>query len=302
MDWKSRLLYPQNWNIGFVELSAKDLLERQKLGRIRWMKHKYKDRWFADPFIYKVTDDEIVVFVEECMITDKPKGILCELHVDRKTMRLRKRFVLLELDTHLSYPAFIKKDGVTYVYPENGASGSLKMYRYDEKKHKLGDPIIILDGTVADSTILQNNDGYTLIATKTENPIECAYLYKSHDLFGPYQLVSKQSVQSSRSCSRPAGNWITVSGKSYRPAQNCGERYGGAVNMMEVESWNLYSEKILFPINPNSFRYNLGIHTINESPTGGLLVVDGYGYLYPVFYRFWAKLAGLKQIILGKKR
>ena len=122
-------MYPQNWNIGFVEQSAEDLLGKQQLGHIRWMKHKYKDRWFADPFIYKVADDEIVVFVEECMITDKPKGILCELHVDRKTMRLRERYVLLELDTHLSYPAFIKKDGVTYVYPENGSSGTQSLSR-----------------------------------------------------------------------------------------------------------------------------------------------------------------------------
>lgn len=302
MNWKARLLYPQNWNIGFVEQSVEDLLDKQQLGRVKWMKHKYKDRWFADPFIYKVTDDEIVVFVEECMITDEPKGIICELHVDRKTMRLRKRYVLLELDSHLSYPAFIKKDGVTYVYPENGASGSLKMYMYDEQNHKLVNPIIILDEAVADSTILTEDDGYTLIATRSEKALECAYLYKSSELFGPYQLVSKQPVQQSRNSSRPAGNWINISDKTYRPAQDCGERYGGGINMMRVELRNPYSERSLFLINPNSFKYNLGIHTINESPKGGLLVVDGYGYLHPIFYRFWANLAEIKQIILDKKR
>lgn len=300
MNWKARLLYPQNWNIGFVEQSTKELLDKQQLGRVKWMKHKYKDRWFADPFIYKVTDSEIVVFVEECMITDKPKGILCELHVDRRTMRLRERYVLLELETHLSYPAFIKKDGVTYVYPENGASGSLKMYKYDEQNHKLIEPICILNEAVADSTILQENDGYTLIATKTENPLECAYLYRSSELFGPFQLVETQTVQASRSCARPAGNWITNGGIVYRPAQDCSERYGGGINMMSVESWSPYSEKIQFPIIPNGYKYNLGIHTINESPTGGLLVVDGYGYTHPMIARVWMALSNIKNRLVRR--
>ena len=300
MNWKAILLYPQNWNIGFVEQSAKDLLDKRQLGRVKWMKHKYKDRWFADPFIYKVTDGEIVVFVEECMITDKPKGILCELHVDRKTMRLRERHVLLELDTHLSYPAFIKKNGVTYVYPENGASGSLKMYRYDEQNHRLVEPVCILNEAVADSTILPENDGYTLIATKTENPLECAYLYKSSELFGLYQLVDAQTVQVSRSCARPAGSWITNGGTVHRPAQDCSERYGGGINLMSVDSLNPYSEKILFPITPNGFKYNLGIHTINESPDGGLLVVDGYGYLHPVIARVWMTLSSIKNRLVRR--
>lgn len=300
MNWKARLLYPQNWNIGFVEQSAKDLLEKQQLGRIKWMKHKYKDRWFADPFIYKVTDNEIVVFVEECMITDKPKGILCELHVDKKTMRLRERYVLLELDTHLSYPTFIKKDGVTYVYPENGASGCLKLYKYDEQKHKLVEPVCILNEAMADSTILPEKDGYTLIATKTENPLECAYLYKSSDLFGPYQLVEAQTIQASRSCARPAGNWIVNCGQVYRPAQDCSKRYGGGINMMKIESVNPYSEIIQFPIIPNGFKYNLGIHTINESPAGGLLVVDGYGYLHPVISRAWIALSNIKNRLVRR--
>lgn len=300
MNWKARLLYPQNWNIGFVEQSAKELLDKQQLGRVKWMKHKYKDRWFADPFIYKVTDDEIVVFVEECMITDKPKGILCELHVDRKTMRLRERYVLLELDTHLSYPAFIKKDGVTFVYPENGASGSLKMFKYDEQNHKLIGPVCILNEAVADSTILQENDVYTLIATKTENPLENAYLYNSSELFGPYQLVEEKTVQPSRSCARPAGNWLMCEGKVYRPAQDCSERYGGGINMMKVETLNPYSEKILFPISPNGFKYNLGIHTINESPEGGLMVIDGYGYLNQVIARVWIALSSIKNRLVRR--
>ena len=114
MSIKEKLLYANNWNIGFCEQSPIELINSQSLKTIQWMKHSYRDRWFADPFIYKVTPDEIVVFVEECPIK-APKGILCELVIDRKTKRLKQRFVLLDLDTHLSYPAIIREGRKVYV-------------------------------------------------------------------------------------------------------------------------------------------------------------------------------------------
>lgn len=302
MNWKARLLYPQKWNIGFVEQSVEDLLEKRQLGHIRWMKHQYKDRWFADPFIYKVTDNEIVVFVEECIITDEPKGVLCELHVDRKTMRLRERYVLLELDTHLSYPAFIKKDGVIYVYPENGASGSLKMYRYDEQNHKLIEPVCILNDAVADSTILFVDGKYYIIATKSKNSKENAYLYQSDELFGEFKLVSESPVQINRNCSRPAGNWISLSGKLYRPSQNCSKRYGGAMNIMRVDSLVPFHEEQSFGIKPTSFKYHFGTHTINFYEDASLIVIDGYGYSHPFIGRIWDRMASVKNKILHKER
>lgn len=302
MNWKARLLYPQNWNIGFVEQSLENLLDKQQLGRIKWMKHNYKDRWFADPFIYEVTDDEIVVFVEECQITDEPKGILCELHVDRKTMRLRKRHVLLELDTHLSYPAIIEKDGETYVYPENGASGSLKMYKFDGHNHRLVEPVCILNDAVADSTILFTNNTYYIVATKSKNSKENAYLYQSKDLFGESKLVTDLPVQTNRSCSRPAGNWISLSGKLYRPSQDCSKRYGGAMNIMLVDSLIPFHEEISFNIMPTSYKYHFGTHTINFSKDASLTVIDGYGYLHPLIGRIWDKMASVKNRILNKER
>lgn len=300
MNWTAKLLYSQNWNIGFVEQSIEDLLKRQKLEDINWMKHGYKDRWFADPFIFKVTDNEIVVFVEECLISDSPKGILCELHVDSKTKQLRERFVLLELDTHLSYPAIIEYNGMTYVYPENGASGKLNIYEYDEALHKLINPVCILEEAVADSTVLRKDGIYYLIATHSANSQENAFLYQSESLFGPFKKCYNTHVQSRRDSSRPAGNWMALSEKLYRPAQDCSKRYGGRVNMMRVDSLSPYSEQVCFHISPMGIKYNLGIHTINGSSDSGLLVVDGYGYLHPVVSRTWNALASIKQRLLRK--
>ena len=294
MNWKSRLLYPQNWNIGFCEQTPEELMRVKKLSKVRWLKHPYRDRWFADPFIYKVTETEIVVFVEECMISDTPKGVIYELVIDRKTMHLKERHVMLELDTHLSYPAIVEKDGVTYVYPENGASGSLKMYRYEKEKHQLVDPKCILNGAVADSTILERDGKYYLIATKSENPLEDAYLYKSSDLFGPYSKVTENSVQKSHECSRPAGNWIEEEGELFRPAQDCSVRYGGGISMMKVGALEPFDEKRDLSIEPIWYKYNLGIHTINFSKDRYMIVVDGYGCLNPTISRIWNIMSRIK--------
>lgn len=300
MNWKSRLLYSQNWNIGFCEQTPDELISMRQLKNTHWMKHSYTDRWFADPFIYNVSDEEIVVFVEECTI-ENPKGILCELHVDRKSYNLRERYVLLELDTHLSYPAIIEHEGKIYVYPENGASGKLNIYEYDGNSHCLINPKCILNEAVADSTILEHNGFYYLIATKSQNSQEEAFLFRSNNLFGPYSVFSNDPVQIERSCSRPAGNWITIGNKYFRPSQDCSHRYGGGINIMEVHSTQPYAEREKFHIAPLNYKYNLGIHTLNFSKNKDWITVDGYGYLFPAFSRLWNFMSKVKQLILRKK-
>ncbi|MBR6972700.1 MAG: hypothetical protein IKH89_08170 [Bacteroidales bacterium] len=300
MDWKARLLYAQNWNIGFCEQTPEELVTNKSLSPIRWMKHPYRDRWFADPFIYEVTNNEIVVFVEECPM-EKPKGIICELHIDRRTLRLLKRYVLLELDTHLSYPAIIRYGGQAYVYPENGASGKLNIYRYDSEKHQLVEPRCILEDAMADSTIINQNGAFYLIATKSENSQEDAFLYHSNDILSPFKPIFNNSVQSSRKCSRPAGNWITLNNRICRPSQNCEARYGSGITIMEVDSLDPYKESELFSIVPVGYKYSLGIHTLNFNQQKNLAVVDGYGYLNPTFSRIWNRWATIRNCIIRKR-
>lgn len=295
MSWRKYAI-EDNWNIGFCEQTIDDFIQCKKPNRIKWLKHPYNDRWFADPFIYKVTDDDIVVFVEECKLFEYPKGIICELVIDRKTMRLKERYVMLELDKHLSYPAIIHHEGKVYVYPENGASGKLNIYEYDEANHKLVNPTCILDEAVADATIMQTKEGYRLIATKYPETQEKSYLYESNSLFGPYKQVSEIPCQEKRSCSRPGGNWINSLQGLFRPAQDCSKRYGGALSIMQVNlANNIYKETDYCRIEPLSFKYSRGVHTINFHE--GLCVVDGYGYLYQVLGRLFNILKKVKALV-----
>ena len=95
MNLFEQIQYSQNWNICFCTLSEEELIANKGIDGVQWLKHPYKDRWFADPFIFSVTEKEIIVFVEELMI-EKPKGYLVELIVNRQTKKLINRHVLLE--------------------------------------------------------------------------------------------------------------------------------------------------------------------------------------------------------------
>lgn len=297
MNWKAKLLYSQNWNIGFFEQTPEDLIKGKVIKPIRWLKHPYHDRWFADPFILKVTEEKIVVFVEECPM-DNPKGIICELVIDRKTMRLLERYVMLEKDTHLSYPAIIRHGGKVYVYPENGASGRLNLYEYDEVNHRLVNPACILEEAVADATIVRKNNFFYMTATKFPETQKKLYLYKADSLFGPYRQILENPVEEELYNSRNGGNYFSAYGCEYRPSQNCTIRYGGALSIMNVNRWYEYKEHAVFGINPIKGRYDLGIHTLNFEQ--GVAVIDGYGYLHPMIARAWIALSNIKNILVRR--
>ena len=297
MNWKAKLLYSQNWNIGFCEQTPEDLIKRKALRPIQWLKHPYRDRWFADPFILKVTEEEIVVFVEECPM-ENPKGIISELVIDRKTKRLKKRYVMLEKDTHLSYPAIICHEGRIYVYPENGASGELNIYEYDEAHHCLVNPRCILNEAVSDATIVRRYNAYYMTATKFPETQKRLYLYKAESLYGPYKQVFENPVIEELSNSRNGGNYFSAYGSEYRPSQDCSKRYGGALSIMNVNRWCDYQEFEAFGIRPISCRYDLGIHTLNFEE--GMAVIDGYGYLHPMISRAWIALSNIKNGLIRR--
>ena len=278
MNLFRRIQYSQNWNIGFCEQTPKELICGKRLMPVKWMRHPYRDRWFADPFIFHVSDYDITVFVEECLI-EHPKGIICELIIDRKTLQLKQRYVLLELDSHLSYPAIIHHEGKVYVYPENGASGRLNIYEYDAENHQLVNPICILDEAVADATILSHNGLYYLSATRFPETQEKAYIYVSYSIFGPYKLMSEMPYQVGLSYSRQGGGFFEAEGCLYRPAQNCEFRYGGALSIMCFNVSNSIFEKPAFGLAPTDSRYSLGLHTINFKD--GICVIDGCSFYYP---------------------
>lgn len=294
------LYHRGHYNIGFMDLSSAGLIEREELPKINWLKHNYKDRFFADPFILDATESRIYCLVEELIYGSTGKIALLE--IDRDSYRLIDRKIILDLDTHLSYPAIFTLGGKTYVYPENGQSGTLKSYLWNPEDKSLSLHKILANDDLIDSTITEYKKEYYLIGTRIScDCLKNAYLYKSSDIDGPYTPISPDPVISDPVTARPGGAFFRVGDTYYRPAQDCGKEYGVALHIMKINSFEPYREEKMFTITPRSFKYRLGLHTLNFHHDN-LAVIDSRGYRHPYLGPIVYPCYHLIKRIIAKKK
>lgn len=288
------LVNKENWNIGIVDNITPDkFVAKRKLPEVKWLRHPYKDRAFADPHILSCTEKELRILCEELLFGNK--GRISLLVIDRNNYELKNRKVILDRGSHLSYPAILEVEGKIYVYPENSEEGKIRFYLLDPVNCELKEDGVIVEGDCTDFTICNRKeyDYWFALSTKLHpDSEENAYLFKSRNKLGPYSLVDREPVVSDRACSRPGGNFFHVNDKIYRPAQDCTGHYGRGLKILEVESFDPYRERELFSLYPKSFKYHLGLHTLNFKD--GVAVIDGYGYLHPILGRVLSPVNNLR--------
>src|SRR5574344_79522 len=138
-----REITKHKWNIGFVQNNFEEIIAGESI-KVKWLKHIYKNRWFADPFILDVTDEKILVLVEE-FYDPINRGRLAKLTINKHNFTLEKVETILELHTHLSFPSIRRDNDKIYVYPENYKSGKLVRYEFDEKTSKCINPCVVCE-------------------------------------------------------------------------------------------------------------------------------------------------------------
>lgn len=258
----------QDWNIAIAEMND-DL----SLKNIRWMKHSYKDRWFADPFILSDDNDTYIVLVEEYMHSTR-LGRLARLTVSKKDCKLLKNETILDLPTHLSFPNPIVVDDRPYVYPENAAAGNTKYYSYSKS---LDSPKILSEFPLADPTIFELDGNYYMFATLNE---ECngnrLRIFQSSEPLSGYEEI--QQIEFADNTARRAGNVFCWNGQLISPAQICNGDYGKGVCFQEITIENgLFSLKDIRRDFPPTNEYPEGYHTYNVYK-GSTVIIDGYRY------------------------
>ena len=261
------------WNIGFIELKDKNVVEVSK-NEIHWLNHKLqKEGWFADPFIYDYNDREIVVLVEEFSYSLN-RGIISKLVIDRHTYRLIDRHKILTLDTHLSFPAIIRYQSKDYIYPENLRSGSLKLYEFDNENNSVKYVQEIVPELVRDSIIWEKDGFYYLITTVDPDVLgREAVVYKSDNPFGDYKEYKR--VLAPEKTLRNAGYVIEIDKKYYKLSQDCRSDYGAGLIVHELS--DNFEMK---PIKYLKIGEHIGIHTYNRCRD--LAVVDSWFYVHPI--------------------
>lgn len=277
------------WTIAFVKGDMGTVMEDNKL-KLDVVKLP-NDRMYADPFILDVTDDEILVLVED-MPHVSCKGYISLLHINRATKRVISRKVILELPTHLSFPAILRKDGHVYIYPESSQSGKLELYEYHPETESVSYARTICDDKVWDSYMTDVFGEPLLFTASHDDTILDIYKWdKKKERYIPYT-----QVLSDKANSRLGGAVFEYKGEYYYPAQDSTKVYGGAIDIKKLKveggEWKV---EIVKHIKSTSSRWPIGLHTLNEYK--GVVVVDVKGFQYGIWGAFVFKVDTIRKKI-----
>jgi len=274
------------YNIGFVNESLEDIVVGKQI-TVNWLKHSYKDRWFADPFILDVTDNEIMVLVEE-WYDPIQRGRISKLIVDKYSYELKDMKVMIDEGQHLSFPAITRKSDGIYVQPECCVSNQLVEYKYNTSTDSFERKGRISDLPLTDSVRNSFFGEEFLFSTKLPDANGKELGIYSWDVSSSSYVI-REYCHFDENISRMAGNFFICKERIYRPSQVCIKSYGDAVSLQEVQydnnKWIFKEIRRIY--SPNS-AFDLGFHTFNEYK--GVIVVDALGYRRPKLCRFLRKI------------
>lgn len=290
---KLRELRHNLWNIGFIEEELSNTIADQN-PKIHWVKKRFSDRWFADPFILDVTGSKIIILAEEYCYKIR-RGRIARIEIDRNTYEEKVFEIILDLPSHLSFPFIVRKNGKVYILPENSASGTSTVYEYDDKNRTITPLHHIADEPFADATIFEMDDKSYLFTTIAPNTNSNALEIYSFDIDKLRVIERIATIEFPQICGRNAGEVFMVNGQLYRPAQDCTQCYGHGVILQRIcikdGKWSFEDVNRIYP---NSFKYNQGLHTFNNYK--GLTVIDGRGYRNPLIGRLLTFIFRLARI------
>ena len=272
------------WDLAFIENTIEDILKGDSI-RIKRVKYPFHGQWFADPFILDYDEKEIILLVEDFSDKDK-KGKISKLVIDRKTMGVKDVKLILELDTHLSFPAIIRNDRKVFFYPENSRGHGLWMYEYDVVSDTCKRLEIISNEPLTDAIITEKLGKKQIFSTKEPSPngnVLEIYDYRLEESC----YVKSAEIEFEENIARNAGDFFECDGQLYRAAQECNYTYGHALSIQRItkdENSGIKMKEIRRIGAPEGA---LGIHTLNVYRD--LIVIDIKVFRHPWIAKplFW---------------
>ncbi len=264
-------IWTKCWTIGIVEGGISSIMTNDVLD-VKWLKLP-KDRWFADPFVLDVVGDEMYLLVEDFEYA-KSKAAISLLKIDRQTMTIISRKIVLDLPTHLSFPYILRKNGEIFVCPENCQGEGLVMYEFDKTNERLL-PYKKICGDIVWDSVLTYRFGEPLLFTANKDDYHLDIYKKTGDFFCFHKTIVSKNKDS-----RMAGDVFEYEGNYYYPAQDCSNGYGESVVIKEVfvENGEVSIGNTVKRFRSTNKRMPLGFHTLNEYK--GIAVVDACGWRY----------------------
>ena len=264
------------WLLGICEHGYEDLMA----GRIHWISDPSSrgKRWYADPFILDYDQDTVTLLVEDFDYKLR-RGRIAKLIVSRKNWKVVHRKIILDLDTHLSFPMIWREDGHIYVCPENFHSGTWRLYEYDAQEECLKNGRTLVDEKLTDTILYKSSSTYYVLSTYEPIPnAPFLTIYQSDSLMGPFQKMGEVAFE--ERIARNAGMVFVHEGKLIRPAMECNQTYGHAIVFQEMTLQDgQFSFKEIGRFTSPHPNYADGAHTYNQYK--GMAVLDVKGKRYP---------------------
>ena len=272
-----------NYNIGLLDKSFLD--KGIAPHSVVWLNHPYRDRFFADPFLWYQDDDNYYILAEElCFFEEFGRIVL--LTADKESFSLKRREIMIEEPFHLSFP--FCKEGDEWITPEAAKSKRCTQYRISKETHEILEKRVIADVGIIDPIFVEYEGEQLMLGSNSKSPLEEVYGYRLTKE-GLYSLAKDEPLCKGRECARNAGAIFEHNGSLVRPVQICVSRYGEATAFRKIDHLSLedYQETEIGRINSSENPpYTQTLHTVNVYDR--MVLVDGgidkFSLRY-VFYR-----------------
>lgn len=260
------------YNIGIIEKDASTVIEKGVgAGDIKWLKHSYKDRFFADPFLVKEDNEKLFIVCEELSFWNN-KGIISLLVANKSDFSLMEKKKLIEEPWHLSFPYVINNE---YLLPESHKGGKAYLYHLNTSTWEIDDKKLVCEECGFVDPVIIRDDNNRDVLLSTDNYSEKLYSFVLGD-DGKCHQISHTPLLSDKARTRAAGSVFTYKGKTVRPVQDCVERYGRQTRIVKVNKINRdkYQAEDIAVLNSDlNPPYDETFHTFNVYEN--CIIVDG---------------------------
>jgi hypothetical protein len=269
--------YAPHWHVGWRYTDDAGVWQARDLSGPRWQViADPNNRFFADPVPITWQGRTFVFFEDLDHRTNK--GTISAIEFDGAGP-VGEVIPVLEEPWHLSYPFLIEHDGDLWMIPESSAHNDVPLYKCVRFPDKWERHSTLLSGfELGDATITQYNGlNYMFGAWRdgTAGYSDVLAIFYAEHLFGPWLPHASNPVLMDRATTRPAGNFVSIDGRLWRPVQDCTHGYGAALGLAEIVELTptTYQQIVRHTIQPGPLWPGRKLHTLNRS--GRLEVIDG---------------------------
>ena len=269
--------YAPHWHVGWRFNDNAGVWQTGDLSGPRWnVLGDPGNHFYADPFPITWRGRTFMFF--EDLDHRVGKGIISAIEFG-DTGPIGQVMPVLEEPWHLSYPFLIEDDGELWMIPESSLHGDVALYKCVRFPDKWERHATLLSGLeLADATITRHNGLHYLFGAWRDGAggySDSLAIYYADHLLGPWRPHASNPVMIDRASTRPAGNFVTINGKLWRPVQDCAGGYGAALGLAEVVelSPTTFRQIVRHSLRPGPAWPGRKLHTLNRC--GRLEVIDG---------------------------